>query len=78
MVVAEQEHGELRAITVELIGAAQGIGARITAAVSDPAPETFRDALDGMGADEVIGITVAPDAFPGEVHRDIVTDLIGE
>ncbi len=78
LVVAEQEHGELRAITVELIGAAQGIGARITAAVIDPAPETFRDALDGMGADEVIGITVAPDAFPGEVHRDIVTDLIGE
>ena len=78
LVVAEQNGAELRPITGELVAAAHTLGARVTVAVIDSDPDLTRTAVEATGADEIIAIPVAPDSYPGEIHRDVVADLISE
>jgi hypothetical protein len=83
LIIAEQRRGELRPVSLELIGAAQslrGSSGEVAVAVLGPTPERFTGALALQGVDEILssfeqaGITMfllqsLPHCQPGEYER---------
>ena len=79
LVIAEQRRGELRAISLELIGAAQGLrgaGDTVAVAVLAPSPERFVASLKLAGVDEVVAVKVAAAEFDPDTFEAAVGALI--
>ena len=82
LVVAEHLQGELRDITGELIGAAKaiaaGIGGPVTVAVIGDAPESFVDAVNLDGVDEILTVTTGPSHFDAQIWEEAVCRIAVE
>lgn len=81
LVVAEQRRGELRPVSLELVGAAQGLrraGEQVAVAVIAPAPEAYVAALGVAGVDEIVTIKVPASEFDPDIHETALGALIAE
>jgi electron transfer flavoprotein alpha subunit len=81
LLIAEQRRGELRPVSLELIGAAQslrGSSGEVAVAVIGPAPERLTDALALQGVDEILTIKVAAAEFDPDTFETAVGALINE
>ena len=81
LVIAEQRRGELRPVSLELIGAAQTLRRaedQVTVAVIAPRPEAFTGALGVAGVDEIIAIQVPAAEFDPDTHEAAIGALIAE
>ena len=78
LVVAEHVRGELRPITLELIGAAKSLGGPVDVAVIAKDPSAFTDAVNVEGVDEILAVAVEPDEFENDVYQHAVEHLIAE
>ncbi|MGD0492383.1 MAG: electron transfer flavoprotein subunit alpha/FixB family protein [Steroidobacteraceae bacterium] len=82
LVIAEQRRGELRPVSLELIGAAQGLqgagGSTVTVAILARSPELFFDSLKLAGVDEIVAVRVAPAEFDPDTFEAAVGALIAE
>ena len=81
LVIAEQRRGELRPVSLELIGAAQTVrreGESVMAALLAPAPLALIDPLKVAGVDEIIAVKVAAPEFDPETFEAAVGALIAE
>jgi electron transfer flavoprotein alpha subunit len=82
LIVAEQRRGELRPISLELIGAAQqlradaGHGADLSVAILARDPARFVPALELAGVDEIITVAVAAEEFDPDTFEAAVGALI--
>jgi electron transfer flavoprotein alpha subunit len=81
LVIAEQRRGELRPVSLELIGAAQVLkrdGDSVSVAVLAPSPASLTAPLKLAGVDEIIAVKVASPEFDPETFESAVGALIGE
>ncbi len=81
LIIAEQRRGELRPISLELIGAAQslrGSSGEVAVAVIGSAPERLTDALALQGVDEILTVKVAAAEFDPDTFETAVGALINE
>jgi electron transfer flavoprotein alpha subunit len=81
LIIAEQRRGELRPVSLELIGAAQslrGSSGEVAVAVIGPAPERLTDALALQGVDEIVTVKVAAAEFDPDTFESAVGALINE
>jgi electron transfer flavoprotein alpha subunit len=81
LVIAEQRRGELRAVSLELVSAAQGLrraDEEVAVAVLAKAPEGFVKALSVTGVDEVVTIQVPASEFDPDTFESVVGALIAE
>ncbi|HEX4151570.1 MAG TPA: electron transfer flavoprotein subunit alpha/FixB family protein [Steroidobacteraceae bacterium] len=81
LVIAEQRRGELRPVSSELIGAAQGLrgaGDDVTVAVLASSPERFIDSLKLAGVDEIVAVKVAAPEFDPDTFEAAVGALIAQ
>jgi electron transfer flavoprotein alpha subunit len=81
LVIAEQRRGELRPVSLELIGAAQNLrrpGEEVAVAVLCDSPERFHDALKVSGVDEIVSVKVGPAEFDPDTVDSGVGALIAE
>jgi electron transfer flavoprotein alpha subunit len=81
LIIAEQRRGELRPISLELIGAAQslrGSAGEVAVAVLGLAPERFTGALALQGVDEILTVKVAAAEFDPDTFETAVGALIIE
>ena len=81
LIIAEQRRGELRPISLELIGAAQslrGSSGEVAVAVIGSAPERLTDALALQGVDEIVTVKVAAAEFDPDTFETAVGALINE
>ena len=82
LVIAEQRRGELRPVSLELIGAAQalrsGAGDTVAVAVLAPSPDSFVDALKVAGVDEIVAVKVGAAEFDPDTFEAAVGALIAE
>ncbi len=81
LIVAEQRRGELRPVSQELIGAAQGLrrpGDEIAVALLAAAPERYVDALKLAGVDEIITVKVPAAEFDPDTFETALGALIAE
>ena len=81
LVIAEQRRGELRPVSLELVGAAQTLrrdGDAVSVAVIGPAPEQFVNALSVAGIDEIVTVKVAAAEFDPDTFEAAVGALINE
>jgi electron transfer flavoprotein alpha subunit len=81
LVIAEQRRGELRAVSLELVSAAQGLrraDEEVAVAVLGKAPEGFVKALSVMGVDEVVTVQVPASEFDPDTFESVVGALIAE
>jgi electron transfer flavoprotein alpha subunit len=79
LVIAEQRRGELRAVSLELVSAAQGLrrgDEEVAVAVLAKAPESFVKALCVMGVDEIVTIQVPASEFDPDTFESAVGALI--
>jgi electron transfer flavoprotein alpha subunit len=79
LIIAEQRRGELRPVSLELVGAAQGLrraGDEVSVAILGPAPATFVSALGFAGIDEIITVKVAAAEFDPDTFEAAVSALI--
>jgi electron transfer flavoprotein alpha subunit len=79
LVIAEQRRGELRAVSLELIAAAQalrGPGDEVCAAVIAPSFERLVDPLKVAGVDEIVTVKVAAPEFDPDTFEAAVGALI--
>ena len=80
LVVAETRRGELREVSLELVGAALAIkdaaGGRVMVAVVDHAPQRFPQALSAEGVDEVLLVATPAEHFEAHVAQRAVEKLI--
>lgn len=80
LVVAETRRGELRDVSLELIGAARRIkdevGCRLQVAVVDASPEPFAERLNVEGVDEVLLVTSPSEHFEAGLAARAVEALI--
>ncbi len=80
LVVAETRRGELREVSLELIGAAAQLkpasGGRLLVAVADPEPERFVAALSVDGVDELLLVGTPNEHFEAHVSERIIEELI--
>jgi electron transfer flavoprotein alpha subunit len=80
LVIAEQRRGELRPVSLELIGAAQGLrggeGDTVTIAVLARSPERYVDSLKLAGVDEILAVKVAAAEFDPDTFESAVGALI--
>jgi electron transfer flavoprotein alpha subunit len=80
LVVAETRRGELREVSLELIGAALSVkdvaGGRVAVAVVDHEPERFAQALSAEGVDEVLLVATPTENFEAHVAQRAVEELI--
>jgi electron transfer flavoprotein alpha subunit len=80
LVIAEQRRGELRPVSLELIGAAQALkrdGERVSVAVLSPSPGSLTAPLKLAGVDEIIAVKVASPEFDPDTFESAVGALIG-
>jgi len=81
LIVAEQRRGELRPVSLELIGAAQGLrraGDEVAVALPAAAPERYVDALKLAGVDEIVAIKVPAAEFDPDTFEAAIGALIAE
>jgi electron transfer flavoprotein alpha subunit len=79
LVIAEQRRGELRPVSLELIGAAQALkrdGERVSVAVLSPSPGSLTAPLKLAGVDEIIAVKVASPEFDPDTFESAVGALI--
>jgi electron transfer flavoprotein alpha subunit len=79
LVIAEQRRGELRPVSLELVGAAQGMrrpGEPVAIAIIGPDPERFHGALGVAGVDEILSVKVAAAEFDADTFEAVVGALI--
>jgi electron transfer flavoprotein alpha subunit len=82
LVIAEQRRGELRPVSLELIGAAQELrrdgagGDTVTVAILARSPELFVGPLKLAGVDEIVTVKVAPAEFDPDTFEAAVGALI--
>ena len=80
LVVSEHRQGELRPVSLELIGAAVPLkaaaGGPLCVAVIGPAPERFVEALKLAGVDEILAVTAGAGDFDPDAIEAVVTELI--
>ena len=80
LVIAEQRRGELRPVSLELIGAAQSLrrpGETVTVAVLCASPERFVGALSVAGVDEIVTVAMTSAEFDPDSFESAVGALIG-
>jgi electron transfer flavoprotein alpha subunit len=81
LVIAEQRRGELRPVSLELIGAAQALkrdGDSVSVAVLAPSPGSLAAPLKLAGVDEIIAVKVASPEFDPDTFESAVGALISE
>ena len=81
LVIAEQRRGELRPVSLELVGAAQGLrraGEQVAVAVIAPDPQAFVPALGVAGVDEIVTVKVPAAEFDPDTHETALSALIAE
>jgi electron transfer flavoprotein alpha subunit len=82
LVIAETRRGELREISLELIGAALALrehaGTPVAVAVIDSAPERFVEMLSVPGVDELLLVPVAGEHAEAHVSERAISELISE
>ncbi len=81
LVIAEQRRGELRPISLELIGAAQALKRgtdEVAVAILGAAPEQVAGALKVQGVDEIITVKVAAAEFDPDTFEAAIGALLGE
>jgi len=81
LVIAEQRRGELRPVSLELIGAAQGLrrdGDSVSVAVLASSPGDLTAPLKVAGVDEIITVKVASPEFDPDTFESAVGALISE
>jgi electron transfer flavoprotein alpha subunit len=79
LVIAEQRRAELRPISLELLGAAQGLrrpGDEVAVAVLSGAPERFKGPLSLAGVDEIVTVKTAAAEFDPDTFESAVGALI--
>jgi electron transfer flavoprotein alpha subunit len=80
LVVAETRRGELREVSLELVGAALAVkgdaGGRVLVAVIDHQPERFAEALSAGGVDEVLLVPTPAEHFEAHVSQRALEELI--
>jgi electron transfer flavoprotein alpha subunit len=80
LVVAECRRGELREVSLELVGAALGLkdqaGGRVTVALIGAASASFADAIAAPGVDEVLTVSAPGEDFEAHVHAAAVEALV--
>ncbi len=79
LVIAEQRRGELRAVSLELIAAAQGLrrsGEAVAVAILAPDPARFVAALSVAGVDEIVTLPTAAQEFDPDTFESGVGALI--
>ncbi len=80
LVIAETRRGELREISLELVGAAAQLkssaGGRLLVAVLDPEPERFAAALSAEGVDELLLVPTPTEHYEAHVAQRIIEELI--
>ncbi len=79
LVIAEQRRGELRPVSLELVGAAQGLrgDGGVSVAILDATPERHVPALKVAGVDEIITVKVSSPEFDPDTFESAVGALIG-
>jgi electron transfer flavoprotein alpha subunit len=81
LVIAEQRRGELRPVSLELIGAAQSLrrdGDSVAVALLAPSPGALIDPLKVAGVDEIVAVKVAAPEFDPDTFESAIGALIGE
>jgi electron transfer flavoprotein alpha subunit len=81
LIIAEQRRGELRPVSLELIGAAQGLrraADSVAVAVLAPSPGTLTAPLELSGVDEIIAVKVAAPEFDPDTFESALSALIAE
>ena len=79
LVIAEQRRGELRPVSLELVGAAQGVrraGEPVAIAIIGPDPERFHGALGIAGVDEILSVKVSAAEFDADTFEAVIGALI--
>jgi len=79
LIIAEQRRGELRPVSLELVGAAQGLrrpGEQVSVAVLAAAPENFVNELSVAGVDEIVTVKVSAAEFDPDTYESAVGALI--
>jgi electron transfer flavoprotein alpha subunit len=81
LVIAEQRRGELRPISLELLGAAASLrrdGDEVAVAILSDSPERFVKSLSVGGADEIVTVKVAAPEFDPDTFESAVGALIAK
>jgi electron transfer flavoprotein alpha subunit len=80
LVIAEHRQGQLRPVSMEIIGAAiaakETSGETVSIAVLGAQPEAFVDALKLAGIDEIITVKTAHDAFDPDTYEAVTRALM--
>jgi electron transfer flavoprotein alpha subunit len=80
LVVAESRRGDLREVSLELVGAAlalkQQLGGRLAVAVIGAGAVAHAEALGAAGVDEVLTVATPTESFEAHVHAGAVETLI--
>jgi electron transfer flavoprotein alpha subunit len=80
LVVGETRRGELRGVTLELIGAAlelkDAAGGRLAVAIVDADPSAFVDALAVAGVDEILTVTAPAPNFEAHLAQQALEALV--
>jgi len=79
LIIAEQRRGELRPVTLELIGAAQGVrrsGDKVAVALIAAEPQALIPAVSVAGVDEIVTAQVSAREFDPDVIEAAVRALI--
>ena len=80
LVVAEARQGELRDVSLELVGAARAVkdaaGGRLAVAIVDAYPDGLADAVNVEGVDEVVTVASPVEHFEAHVWQRAVQALI--
>jgi len=81
LIIAEQRRGELRPVSLELLGAAEGLrraGDEVAVAILAGAPDRFVGALSVAGVDEILTVKVAHPEFDADTFESAVGALIAK
>ena len=81
LVIAEQRRGELRPVSLELIGAAQSLrrdGDSVAVALLAPSPGALTEPLKLAGVDEIVAVKVAAPEFDPDTFESAISALIAE
>ncbi len=79
LVIAEQRRGELRPVSLELVGAAQGLrraGDEVAVAILSDSPDRFHGPLSVTGVDEIVSVKVGTAEFDPDTFESAVGALI--
>jgi electron transfer flavoprotein alpha subunit len=81
LIIAEQRRGELRPVSLELIGAAQALrrsDEAVAVAIIASAPSQFIEPLKLAGVDEIVAVKVESAEFDPDTFEAVTAALIAE